>query len=73
MSGNAMELVYDLYGIYDGYDQENPTGAATGANRVGKGGDISANRRMLRWSYRQAAIRQDTGYNNVGFRLAADK
>jgi len=68
MSGNVREWTNDWYGSYSSGSQTDPTGAASGTNRVYRGGswDIDA-------SYARSAYRNDytpDGRNNyLGFRL----
>ncbi len=71
MSGNVRELCQDWYGGYSPEPQTNPTGPATGTQRVLRGGCFDDNA-----SYCSCAMRRYTytlpfeGGNLVGFRLA---
>ena len=68
MSGNVWEWCQDRYGAYSITSQTNPTGAASGSDRVYRGGSWGDGERVCRvslrnyyyWSFR---------YNSVGFRL----
>jgi len=68
MSGNINELCWDLAGPYSGDASENPTGSATGFERIRRGGFWNAND-----TYSRVANR-DSGYpftanEHLGFRL----
>ena len=69
MHGNVWEWCWDLYGDYSDEAQTDPAGAASGADRVGRGGSwfyvASHARSALRGSDNPSF-----GSNFVGFRLA---
>ena len=69
MAGNVLEWVNDWYGSYSSGAQTNPTGPATGASRVSRGGSWTFNANGLRASYR---FDDTPDYTNsyVGFRAA---
>ena len=70
MSGNVWEWCSDLYGPYSAADAVNPTGAATGTDRVYRGGCWSD------WHENNSRVtcrhfnRPDTMYLCLGLRLA---
>ncbi len=67
MSGNVYEWCYDWYGRYSSSSQRNPSGPASGADRVLRGGSFILNAGLCRVSNRS---RSDPGYRNVnGLRL----
>ena len=67
MSGNVYEWCYDWYGRYSSSSQRNPSGPASGANRVLRGGSYINNARFCRVSYRD---NNDPGSRfNRGLRL----
>ncbi len=70
MSGNAWEWCADLYSPYSVKEQTNPTGAATGTDRMLRGGGW----RYLPTRTRNAARRpclQGFNGSGIGFRLAS--
>lgn len=67
MSGNVYEWCYDWYGRYSSSSQRNPSGPASGAYRVLRGGSYYYFARYCRVSSR---YRYDPGYRNYyGLRL----
>ena len=71
MSGNVNEWCQDLYGdkYYSSSPSSNPTGPATGSNRVNRGGGWYDGARSCRVASR-AGINADYRSGNLGFRLA---
>ena len=66
MSGNVWEWCSDWYGSYSSYSQSNPTGTASGSDRVNRGGCGFSNARRCRSSTRS----YDTpGYSFYGLGL----
>jgi len=71
MSGNVAEWCWDWYGsTYEGYGSAltNPTGPATGTERVRRGGDFHNNDNSAQVVYRYHQT-PTAKYNNVGFRV----
>ncbi|MDY3847839.1 MAG: SUMF1/EgtB/PvdO family nonheme iron enzyme, partial [Prevotella sp.] len=69
MSGNVWEWCSDWYGSYSSGSQTDPTGPATGSNRVLRGGGwygSAARCRCANRGYDTPSFR----YYNLGFRLA---
>ena len=70
MHGNVYEWVSDWYLQYLGYDGEiDPTGPATGSDRVSRGGSWGHNAQYCRSAGRYHYAPGDR-FDNVGFRLA---
>ena len=69
MSGNVGELCQDWVGSYSTTSQTNPTGPASGSNRVHRGGCWYGIARGCRVSYRYYFTPSNTG-NFLGLRLA---
>lgn len=68
MSGNVYEWCYDWYGRYSSSSQRNPSGPASGASRVLRGGSYSYNARYCRVSNRYnfgPGYRYDSGLRLV--------
>ena len=69
MSGNVWEWVQDRYGSYSSESQTNPTGPASGSNRVNRGGSWNSLARSCRVSCRNSSYPTFTP-NYLGLRLA---
>ena len=68
MYGNVGEWVWDYYGTYPSEAQTDPTGPESGTLRVYRGGGWNDFAKNMRSAYR-AAMEQDKGSFNLGFRL----
>jgi len=68
MHGNVREWCHDWFGIYPNGVQVDPTGPATGSNRVVRGGGFYSSARTVRSALRGFAS-SDGCYPDVGFRL----
>lgn len=68
MYGNVGEWVFDYYGAYPTEAQTDPAGPETGTLRVYRGGGWNDFAKNMRSAYR-AAMEQDKGSFNLGFRL----
>jgi formylglycine-generating enzyme required for sulfatase activity len=68
MHGNVSEWCWDWYGRY-GQSVTDPTGPATGMNRIVRGGDWSSSGSACRSGYRDK-LSPELGWNRVGLRLA---
>ena len=68
MSGNVSEWCQDLYDSYSSSAQTNPTGPASGSNRVFRGGSWDYNARYCRVSCRTRKS-PTSCYSNLGLRL----
>ena len=69
MTGNVREWCQDWYGSYSNAAQTNPTGPATGAERVERGGGFNQNSSYCRVLRRQSA-QPGNGSVSTGLRLA---
>jgi formylglycine-generating enzyme required for sulfatase activity len=68
MSGNVLEWCWDIRGTYPSGNQSNPTGPASGSNRVLRGGSWRSNANYCTVSYRSYG--SATGSNGtIGFRV----
>ncbi|MCL2156173.1 MAG: formylglycine-generating enzyme family protein [Leptospirales bacterium] len=68
MHGNVFEWCWDWFGEYKVTDQTDPTGAASGAFRVIRGGAWSYNGWHLRSAYRNN-VYPDYRHDHIGFRV----
>jgi formylglycine-generating enzyme required for sulfatase activity len=69
MSGNVWEWCWDWYGAYTNQAQTDPTGPASGANRVLRGGGWYDSAVLVRSAYRYYNFSPDYRGNFIGFRL----
>jgi len=69
MSGNVHEWCQDLYGAYGSDAQTDPTGPATGTDRVYRGGSWYFDEWFCRVSFRNGVAPSYTSYG-IGLRLA---
>jgi formylglycine-generating enzyme required for sulfatase activity len=69
MSGNVWEWVSDWHGAYAAGAQTNPTGPATGTNRVLRSGSWGYSSNFMRSSYRGFNTPAFSGID-IGFRVA---
>ena len=68
MNGNLWEWCSDMYGNYSSSTQTNPTGPASGSNRVIRGGGYNDSAIDCRVSVRSSATANQT-FTTVGLRL----
>ncbi|GHU09506.1 hypothetical protein FACS1894151_07390 [Spirochaetia bacterium] len=68
MHGNVREWCWDWYGNYPSGSQTDPTGASSGAYRVGRGGSWGSDGQDLRSAYRGGSTPSLRG-NDLGFRV----
>ncbi len=69
MHGNVWEWCEDRYGDYPSEERSDPTGSATGDERVARGGSYNNNYKYCRSAYRNKFIPESI-YRNVGLRCA---
>jgi serine/threonine-protein kinase len=72
MAGNVWEWVADVYGPYPDEGQVNPTGPASGGERVLRGGSWGYHQPFVRAAYRYP-VPPAADYLAVGFRCAASE
>ncbi len=68
LAGNVMEWIADWYGPYDTAQTNNPTGPATGLQRVLRGGSWAGSNDFARGFHRNKS-EPDIRYRDGGFRL----
>jgi formylglycine-generating enzyme required for sulfatase activity len=68
MSGNIYEWCHDWDGDFSGDSATNPTGAASGSYRIGRGGNWGNNADYCRASYRGSSD-PAYSYSGIGFRV----
>jgi formylglycine-generating enzyme required for sulfatase activity len=68
MSGNVYEWCWDWYGSYGSDMQTDPRGAASGTDRVARGGGLVNSARNVRSAYRDYGVPSGRS-GSVGFRL----
>jgi len=68
MLGNVGEWCWDLYGSYESGAQIDPRGAASGYNRVVRGGSWAGGAQTLRSAYR-GSYYPHHGFDGIGFRV----
>lgn len=71
MHGNVGEWVWDYYGTYMMFRQENPAGPVSGASRVYRGGGWNDFAKNLRSAYRATLPAEQRSFN-IGLRLVLD-
>ena len=69
MSGNVYEWCWDWHGKINAGEETNPSGAASGTNRVRRGGSWLNYARSCTVTYRNGDT-PEALYSNIGFRLA---
>ena len=70
MSGNVSEWCQDYYGLYSEEDQTNPTGPASGEERITRGGCFIDGQGCCRVKYRLAYFNPTSKDEYLGLRLA---
>ena len=70
MAGNMWEWCWDWYGSYAAGSQTDPRGAASGSNRVLRGGSWGNNAGLCRVANRDNSLDPGSSFNFFGFRIA---
>ena len=74
MTGNLLEWCWDIYGEYNGENQTNPTGAASGQERVLRGGGVFPNFAFVGlYSYRICDRESRKNSEDIGLRLVRSR
>ncbi|MEM9456504.1 MAG: formylglycine-generating enzyme family protein [Myxococcota bacterium] len=68
IAGNLSEWVWDLAGDYDPQETDNPTGPASGSDRIVRGGSWQSGASDLRTTKREVWNLQGSGFKDIGFR-----
>ena len=69
MHGNVSEWCQDVYGAYPASSVTDPKGAASGTDRVVRGGAWRTINFLYHRSAKRGSLSDSTAYNSVGFRV----